>query len=89
MKSESSEPGRNYQQTKESGIQIDWQLLHDPGIRLEERKRLGAEELVAIRDTIKLLNDDDSLELFEKLCQAQLRCSCRTIREVSTARREL
>jgi hypothetical protein len=32
----------------------------------EERQRLRAEELVAIHDTIKLLNDDDSLELFKE-----------------------
>jgi len=32
----------------------------------EERKKLRAEELVAIHDTIKVLNDDDALDLFKK-----------------------
>jgi len=32
----------------------------------EHMKKMRAEELVAIADTIKLLNDDDSLELFKK-----------------------
>ena len=32
----------------------------------EERQRLRAEELVDIHDTIKLMNDDDSLELFKE-----------------------
>jgi len=32
----------------------------------EERKKLRAEELVAIHETIKILNDDDALELFKK-----------------------
>eukprot|EP00811_Abedinium_folium_P015010 NODE_2398_length_2220_cov_2.874343.p1 GENE.NODE_2398_length_2220_cov_2.874343~~NODE_2398_length_2220_cov_2.874343.p1 ORF type:complete len:702 (+),score=231.85 NODE_2398_length_2220_cov_2.874343:114-2219(+) len=31
----------------------------------EERKRMQAEELVAIAETIKILNDDDALELFK------------------------
>merc|ERR1740138_2012881 len=30
------------------------------------RQKIRAEELVAIADTIKLLNDDDALELFKK-----------------------
>merc|ERR1712078_222084 len=30
------------------------------------RQKLRAEELLAIADTIKLLNDDDALELFKK-----------------------
>merc|ERR1719223_1176091 len=32
----------------------------------EERKKTRAEELVALADTIKVLNDDDALELFKK-----------------------
>merc|ERR1719189_1456330 len=32
----------------------------------EERKKTRAEELVAIAETIKVLNDDDALELFKK-----------------------
>jgi len=32
----------------------------------EERKKIRAEELVAIHETIKFLNDDDALELFKK-----------------------
>jgi len=32
----------------------------------EQNKKLRAEELVAIADTIKILNDDDALELFKK-----------------------
>jgi len=36
------------------------------GKEYEERKRLRAEELVAVSETIKILNDDDSLDLFKK-----------------------
>merc|ERR1719401_1776813 len=32
----------------------------------DERKKTRAEELVALADTIKILNDDDALELFKK-----------------------
>jgi hypothetical protein len=32
----------------------------------EERKKLRADELVAISETIKILNDDDALDLFKK-----------------------
>merc|ERR1719512_18851 len=32
----------------------------------EERKKTRAEEVVALADTIKILNDDDALELFKK-----------------------
>merc|ERR1712151_1261673 len=32
----------------------------------EERSKTRSEELVALADTIKLLNDDDALELFKK-----------------------
>merc|ERR1719353_1164118 len=33
---------------------------------MEERVKIRSEELVAIQDTIKILNDDDALELFKK-----------------------
>merc|ERR1719514_9598 len=33
---------------------------------MEERVKTRGEELVAIHDTIKILNDDDALELFKK-----------------------
>jgi len=36
------------------------------GSEWEERQKVRAEELVAIHETIKLLNDDDSLELFKE-----------------------
>merc|ERR1719478_194960 len=32
----------------------------------EERVKARAQELVAVADTIKILNDDDALELFKK-----------------------
>merc|ERR1719421_834861 len=32
----------------------------------EERKKIRAEELLALSDTIKVLNDDDALDLFKK-----------------------
>merc|ERR1719487_3042327 len=32
----------------------------------EERQKTRGEELVAIHETIKILNDDDALELFKK-----------------------
>merc|ERR1719189_2652781 len=33
----------------------------------EERSKTRAEELVALADTIKVLNDDDALDLFKKV----------------------
>merc|ERR1719162_1250110 len=36
------------------------------GADYEARQKTRAEELVAIADTIKILNDDDALELFKK-----------------------
>jgi chromosome segregation ATPase len=36
------------------------------GTEYEERKGLRAQELVAISETIKILNDDDALDLFKK-----------------------
>jgi len=41
----------------------------------EERSKTRAEELVALADTIKVLNDDDALELFKKntaVCECKL-----------------
>merc|ERR1719271_144595 len=35
-----------------------------------ERQKLRQEELLAIADTIKILNDDDALELFKKTASA-------------------
>merc|ERR1712176_1542388 len=32
----------------------------------EETKKLRAEEVIALADTVKILNDDDALELFKK-----------------------
>merc|ERR1719472_243544 len=36
------------------------------GAEWEERKKARSEELLALADTIKVLNDDDALELFKK-----------------------
>merc|ERR1719436_1136953 len=36
----------------------------------EERKKVRAAELLALKDTIKILNDDDALELFKKTLPA-------------------
>merc|ERR1719327_716863 len=36
----------------------------------EEIKKMRSEELIAIADTIKILNDDDALELFKKTAAA-------------------
>jgi hypothetical protein len=55
----------------------------------EERKKLRGEELVAIHETIKILNDDDALELFKKTLPSpsliQARTSSRTVREKALA----
>ena len=32
----------------------------------EERQKIRSEELVALADTVKMLNDDDALDLFKK-----------------------
>merc|ERR1719296_592411 len=37
----------------------------------EERSKTRADELLALADTIKLLNDDDALELFKKTLPSQ------------------
>merc|ERR1719171_3177369 len=36
----------------------------------DERKKMRAAELLALKDTIKILNDDDALELFKKTLPA-------------------
>merc|ERR1719442_324747 len=38
----------------------------DKAKEFEERSKTRADELVALADTIKILNDDDALELFKK-----------------------
>merc|ERR1712136_204924 len=59
----------------------------------EERQKSRAEELVAIHDTIKLLNDDDALELFKatlpnrSLMQVQQSTSLLRDRALSVLRR--
>ena len=55
----------------------------------EEWQRLRVEELVAIHDTIKLLNDDDSLQLFKETLPSQVYCNFRATREESPAERVL
>jgi len=42
----------------------------------EERSKTRAEELVALADTIKVLNDDDALELFKKTLPGASRVCC-------------
>ena len=59
----------------------------------EERQKSRAEELVAIHDTIKLLNDDDALELFKatlpnpSLMQVQQRTTVLAKRALDELRR--
>jgi len=48
----------------------------------EEIKKMRKEELIAIADTIKILNDDDALELFKKTASASLLQVQVTTREV-------
>merc|ERR1719161_153513 len=53
----------------------------------EEIKKMRSEELIAIADTIKILNDDDALELFKKTAASagasllQVQVSAREVRE--------
>merc|ERR1719197_2097738 len=53
------------------------------------RQKIRAEELVAIADTIKILNDDDALELFKKTLPTpsllQLRSGSRTTKQRAVA----
>merc|ERR1719259_503484 len=56
-----------------AALQADQQMLKEltrscakKTAEWEHRSKLRAEELVAIGDTIKVLNDDDALELFKK-----------------------
>jgi len=57
----------------------------------EERSKTRAEELVALADTIKVLNDDDALELFKKTLPSssasllQLKVGVATMREQALA----
>merc|ERR1719463_438187 len=50
-----------------------------------ERSKIRAEELLALADTIKLLNDDDALELFKKTLPSasllQLKVSSQEVRQ--------
>jgi hypothetical protein len=58
----------------------------------EERSKTRAEELVALAETIKVLNDDDALELFKKtlpsasLVQVQVTTAEMRVRAMSTIR---
>merc|ERR1719161_3451040 len=53
------------------------------------RQKLRAEELLAIADTIKILNDDDALELFKKTLPApslmQLQTNARSLKQKALA----
>merc|ERR1712113_1121663 len=51
----------------------------------EERSKTRAEELVALADTIKVLNDDDALELFKQT----LPSGASLLQVTSTASRQL
>ena len=44
----------------------------------EERQRLRAEEVVTSRDNVKLLNDDNSLELSKEAVKLIRRNRCKT-----------
>merc|ERR1719316_1649127 len=50
----------------------------------EEIKKMRQEELIAIAETIKILNDDDALELFKKTASASLLQIQVTDRDVRT-----
>jgi len=52
----------------------------------EEEKKLRAEEVVAIADTIKILNDDDALDLFKKTLPSAS-ASLLQVQESSSSRR--
>merc|ERR1719182_1222194 len=57
----------------------------------DERCKLRQEELLALADTIKMLNDDDALELFKKALPSasasfmQLQVSTKTMKEAALA----
>merc|ERR1719379_788276 len=57
----------------------------------DERKKTRAAELLALAETIKILNDDDALELFKKTLPApgvglvQVRVSTRDLRKTALA----
>merc|ERR1719387_2956826 len=55
----------------------------------EERCKVRSEEILAIADTIKILNDDDALELFKKTLPSasflQVRVSAKEVRQRALA----
>merc|ERR1712136_154153 len=65
MKAELSEAERTLLADKELASKLTGSCATQAS-EWEERQRLRAEELVAIHDTIKLLNEDDSLEMFKE-----------------------
>mmetsp|Transcript_109177 Transcript_109177/g.198932 ORF Transcript_109177/g.198932 Transcript_109177/m.198932 type:complete len:734 (+) Transcript_109177:108-2309(+) len=54
----------------------------------EENMKIRAEELVALADTIKVLNDDDALELFKKTLPAAGSASFMQVQERDASKRE-
>merc|ERR1719436_2124150 len=52
----------------------------------EERSKTRTEELVALADTIKILNDDDALELFKKTLPGASASFMQVQRSTSTVR---
>jgi chromosome segregation ATPase len=55
----------------------------------EERKKTRAAELLALADTIKILNDDDALELFKKTLPAPSSASLLQVQATLSEQREL
>merc|ERR1719473_2312499 len=69
---ELAEMKNDLEDTKE-GLEEDKKFLADMDKMCEQKKKewieykkVQSEELIALADTIKILNDDDALELFKK-----------------------
>eukprot|EP00446_Apocalathium_sp_SHHI-4_P002224 CAMPEP_0177173100 /NCGR_PEP_ID=MMETSP0367-20130122/11482_1 /TAXON_ID=447022 ORGANISM="Scrippsiella hangoei-like, Strain SHHI-4" /NCGR_SAMPLE_ID=MMETSP0367 /ASSEMBLY_ACC=CAM_ASM_000362 /LENGTH=694 /DNA_ID=CAMNT_0018619403 /DNA_START=66 /DNA_END=2146 /DNA_ORIENTATION=+ len=65
MKSDLGDSVQSLDEDKKFLAELDSQCVSKSGVH-EEEKKMRAQEIVALADTIKILNDDDALDLFKK-----------------------
>jgi len=65
MKSDLGDSVQSLDEDKKFLAELDSQCASKSGVH-EEEKKMRAQEIVALADTIKILNDDDALDLFKK-----------------------
>merc|ERR1719384_94237 len=65
MKNDAEDTAEALAEDKKFVADLEKNCAEKTGIH-EEEKKMRAQEVVALSDTIKILNDDDALELFKK-----------------------